>query len=306
MALGISLEVIADVAMVSGEYFVNVASRRYKMEFGTVKIMFDVSLVVVAVGCSWILAGRIDGVREGTLLTALLTGPLVRLMMPHLAFVKKWVAQGGHSRSVVIAHEDVPAHPVITIAREYGSGGHDIGKAVAEKLGIPFYDNAMIDMVAAESGFSADRVRDLDQRLPHGLLYEMITNDYSVTPEESLSAKDAVFVAQSRVIRRLAQQGPCVIVGRCSDYVLRDFSGCVNLYIRASADYKRRRAVDYYGVAPDKADARVSGVNSARAAHYAYYTGRKWDDIRNYDAVFDSSRLTTGEITDAIVAICGR
>lgn len=90
MAAGISLEVIADVSMVSGEYFVHVASRHFNKEFGTVKIMFDVSLVVLAVACSWLLAGHIDGVREGTLIAALLTGPLVKLIMPRLRFVSRW------------------------------------------------------------------------------------------------------------------------------------------------------------------------------------------------------------------------
>lgn len=90
MAAGVSLEVLADVAMVSGEYFVHVASDRFKIHFGTVKLMFDVSLVVIAVACSWMLAGQIDGIREGTLLAALLTGPLVKLFLPRLRFVERW------------------------------------------------------------------------------------------------------------------------------------------------------------------------------------------------------------------------
>lgn len=303
MGLGVSLEVIADVAMVSGEYFVNIASRRFKREFGTVKIMFDVSLVVIAVACSWILAGRIDGIREGTLIVALLTGPLVRLFMPRLDCVRKWLVPAAYNKSVTGPVADGTSHAVITIGREYGSGGHDIGEAVARQLGIPFYDNAMMEMVAHESGMTPKTVSDHDQRLPHGILYEMITHDYSVPVERSLSVKDALFVAQSRVIRRLASEGPCVIVGRCSDYVLRDMKTCINIFIHADIKYKAERAVASYGVAEERSESVVSQVDSARSAHYVYFTGKRWGDPRNYAAVFDSSRLSTDEIVASITAM---
>lgn len=305
MAMGVSLEVIADVSMVSGEYFVHIASQRFKRDFGTVKIMFDVSLVVIAVGCSWILAGRIDGVREGTLITALLTGPLVRLIMPHLKFVERW-EKGAQSIASVQSDSDETdgAHyPVITIAREYGSGGHEIGQMIAQRLGIPFYDNSMLEMVARESGVSESTVRDLDQRLPHGLLYEMITQEYPVQVERSLSTKDALFVAQSRVIRRLAAEGPCVIVGRCSDYVLRDNPHCIHIFLHASREYKESRAVSYYGISPDKATLQVARVNSARSNHYAYYTGKRWDDIRNYHMAIDTSKISPEEVCDSVCSL---
>ncbi|MCI9607720.1 MAG: cytidylate kinase family protein [Muribaculaceae bacterium] len=299
MAIGISLEVIADVSMVSGEYFVHIASQRFKKEFGVVKIMFDISLVVIAVGCSWILAGRIDGVREGTLLTALLTGPLVRLFMPRLAFVGRWESE--ESKIHTGATDSTgSSHCVITIAREYGSGGHDIGRMIAERLGIRFWDNTMMAMVAKESGFSEEKVREYDQRLPHSLLYEMVFDDYSVPVERSMSMKDALFVAQSRVIRRLADEGACVIVGRCSDYVLQDKPDCIHIYLHASTDYKIKRAIEYYSIPADKASATVAQTNSARAAHYAYYTGKRWDDTRNYHAVFDTSKMSAEAICDAV------
>lgn len=303
LGLGVSLEVVADVAMVSGEYFVNIASRRFKREFGTVKIMFDVSLVVIAVACSWILAGRIDGIREGTLIVALLTGPLVRLFMPRLDCVRKWLVPDADNTSETGPVADGTSHTVITIGREYGSGGHDIGEAVARQLDIPFYDNAMMEMVARESGMTPKAVSDHDQRLPHGILYEMITHDYSVPVERSLSLKDALFVAQSRVIRRLASDGPCVIVGRCSDYVLRDMKTCINVFIRADIKYKAARAVAGYGVAEERSESVVSQVDSARSAHYAYFTGKRWGDPRNYAAVFDSSRLSSTEIVASITAM---
>ncbi|MDE6377395.1 MAG: cytidylate kinase-like family protein, partial [Duncaniella sp.] len=171
------------------------------------------------------------------------------------------------------------------------------------ELNIPFYDNAMMEMVAKESGYSEDTVRDYDQKLPHSLLYEMITQDYSRPVERSLSKKDALFVAQSRVIRRLASQGPCVIVGRCSDFVLRDNPHAVNIFLHASADYKARRAVEYYGIAPDKAARHVAETNAIRRDHYAYYTDQTWGDAENYDAVFDTSSLPADAIVEAVKGI---
>lgn len=304
MATGISLEVIADVAMVSGEYFVHIASQRFKKEFGTVKIMFDVSLVVLAVGCSWILAGQIDGIREGTLIAAILTGPFVKLVMPRLRFVERWEAPAHPGKPDGTRNPEVqPNHTVITIARQYGSGGHEIGDMIAKRLGIPFYDNAMMEMVVRESGLSEQTVRDLDQRLPHGLLYEMVTQDFTVPLESKLSAKDALFVAQSRVIRRVAAQGSCVIVGRCADHVLRDNPNCIHLYLHASPAYKEARAISDYGIGHDKAALHVAKVNAARSAHYAYYTGKKWEDMRNYHMVFDTSKVSADAICEAVTAM---
>lgn len=302
MALGIALEVVADVCMNSGEYVLHIASRKFRREFGTLKIMFDVSLLLIAVGCSWIFAGRIDGVREGTVIVAVLTGPVVRLIMPRLKFIKRWITAGSptamHHAEATIGHSRV-----VTIGREYGSGGHEIGRRVAQTLGVPFYDNAMMEMVAAESGLSLDTVRDYDQRLPHSILYEMVTQNFSVPLEQSLSKKDALFVAQSRVIRRLATEGPCVIVGRCADYVLRDNPRVVNIFLRASHQYKISHAIADYGISPDRASEVVARTNSMRGDHYSYYTGKPWGDPRNYAAVFDTSLLDTDAIVDAIVGL---
>ncbi|MDE5788698.1 MAG: cytidylate kinase family protein [Bacteroidaceae bacterium] len=302
MGLGIALEVVADVCMNSGEYVLRIASRKLNKEFGTLKIMFDLSLVLLALGCSWLIAGRIDGVREGTLIVAVLTGPVVRFLRPRLKFIERW-EEAPTERLSGREEAETTHYPVITIGREYGSGGHDIGERIAKELGIPFYDNAMMEMVAKESGYSEATVRDYDQRLPHSLLYELITEDYSLPVERSLSKKDALFVAQSRVIRRLASEGPCVIVGRCSDFVLRDNPCAVNIFFHASADYKAHRAVEYYGIAAEKAARHVAESNAIRRDHYAYYTGKTWGEAKNYDAVFDTSSLPADAIVEAVKGI---
>ena len=303
MGLGIALEVLADVCMNSGEYVLQIASRKFRKEFGTLKIMFDVSLLLIAVGCSWIFAGRIDGVREGTVIVAVLTGPVVKLLLPHLRWIERWEKRPTVTISDSSDSSDTSDYKVITIGREYGSGGHEIGDKLARTLGIPFYDNTMMEMVAKESGFSIDTVRDYDQRLPHSLLYELITKDFSTPTERSLSKKDALFVVQSRVIRRLASEGPCVIVGRCADYVLADNPNAINIFLRASEEYKVKRAVEYYGIAPEAAAEKVSKMNSMRRDHYSYFTEKTWGDPKNYDAVYDTSRLSPEAIVHSVIAL---
>ncbi|MFR9620463.1 MAG: cytidylate kinase family protein [Rikenellaceae bacterium] len=293
LALGVALEVVADVTMVSGEYAVQIASRRFGREFGVLKMGLDISLVIVAVGVSLLFSGRIEGVGLGTVVAALLTGPFVRLMMPLLGWVHRWL--GG---DVVSERKDIAVSNsvVITISREYGSGGHLIGKQIAHNLGLSFYDSELITMVARESHFSESFVSEHEQNIPNRLLYQMILQDYEVPLEKSLSSADALFVAQSKVIRRVAAEGSCVIVGRCADYILKDFPHLLNIFIHADIESKVERAVEVYGLERDDAKEHVLRVDSARAQHYQNYVGRTWGDSRNYHLTFDSSTLSQREI----------
>lgn len=304
LALGICLEVVADVTMVSGEYFVHIASRRFKKEFGTVKIMFDISLVIIAAILSLSFSGRIDGLREGTIIAALLTGPFVRLISPHLQFIKRW--ETGGRIDVQITTNDEPVQQkspiVITISREYGSGGHLIGKQIADHLGIKFYDKELIRLAARESGFSEKFVSEKEQHLPSSLLYQMIMQDYEVPIEKSISPEDALFIAQSRVIRRLASQESCVIVGRCADHILRDFPHCIRIYLYADMTYKTERAVKEYGINPDTAENTINRINRARSMHYYHFTGNRWEDMRNYHIACDTGTMGSDQICSMIEA----
>lgn len=304
LALGICLEVAADVTMISGEYFVRIASKRFNREFGQVKIMFDVSLVVLAVILSLILSGHIDGVREGTIIVALLTGPFVKLLAPYLKFVTSWETGG----KVTISTEQVPltvdqAPIVITIAREYGSGGHDIGKRIADDLGIKYYDNQLIALAAQESGMTESDITAKEQSINPNLLMRMVMQDYEAPIEKSLSSSDSLFVATNRVIRRVAQQGDCVIVGRCSDWILRDMPNCVNIFIHANMDYKVKRAIASYGLKEATAVQEIERINKARAAHYQHYTGKRWNDINNYHLTCDTSRISSEQVCVMIEAL---
>ncbi len=303
LALGISLEVVADVTMVSGEYTVQIASKRFKAQFGTMKIAFDVTLVVIAVALSFILSGHIEGLREGTVIVALLTGPFVRLISPWLDFLRRWEVSGSTSVAEEI-HAGL-SHTVITISREYGSGGHMIGERLAKALGYKFYDSELITLVAKEAGFTENFVRKNEQSLPGNMLLQMILQDYGAPLEKSLSPADALFVAQSRVIRRIAAEGPCVIVGRCADYILKDYPDVLKIFLHADMSSKAKRVTEQYGITPEKALPEIERINKSREEHYHHYTGNHWGDIRNYNLTFDTGRFGIDRVCAIIQSLVG-
>lgn len=205
-----------------------------------------------------------------------------------------------HSSSVA-----APAHypPVITISREYGSGGHQIGKALAKELGITFYDKELITLVAKESGFSEEFISQNEQKMPSALLYQMVMQDYEAPLDKSLSYDDALFVAQSRVIRRLAAEKPCVIVGRCADYILRDRPHTLHIFLFGDMKSKTERVISEYGISAAQAPGKITQVDKSRKEHYFHYTGRQWGDSRNYHATFNTSLISTTQVTEALKRI---
>lgn len=299
LALGICLEVIADVTMISAEYTIQFATLRFKKNFGNIKIVFDVTLVVLAILISWLLSGRVEGVREGTILAALITGPFVRFIMPRMAFVRQWLSSPTVSRQNT-AGQTTSNPLVITVSREYGSGGHSVGKEIARNLGIAFYDKELITLVAKESSFSEDFIRQNEQKLPQSLLYQMIMQDYEAPLDKSLSYDDALFVAQSRVIRHIASEHSCVIVGRCADYILKERPNTIHLFVCADMPHKTSRAIKEYGISPEEAMETIARTDKARKNHYFHYTGRQWGDPHNYHATFDTGLVSTGLITTFI------
>lgn len=299
LAFGICLEVIADVTMISAEYTIQFATMRFKKDFGTIKIGFDVTLVLFAIFCSWTLGGKIEGVREGTIIAALITGPFVRLIMPRLIFIKHWLADAD---SKVIETEKQSQHYplVITISREYGSGGHQVGELIAKLLGISFYDKELITLVAKESKFSEDFISQNEQKLPSSLLYQMILQDYEAPLDKSLSYDDALFVAQSRVIRRIASEQSCVIVGRCANYILKDRPNTINIFLYASMSHKIERAVEEYKISVENAPNIIFSTDKARKEHYFHYTGQNWGDSRNYNVTFDTGMIPLKQVAEII------
>lgn len=293
LGLGVSLEVIAHVVMLSGEAFVQAISVKKKKEFGIVKILFDTSLMLLAVVASLILFRAVIGVREGTVIAAFLVGMFARYDNKRLSFLNRYLQPVSVESLEPLAALDKAGHQhiVITIAREYGSGGREIGQRLSQRLGIPFFDRELIEMAAQENGMNADFVATHEQNIPSHLLYEMIMQDFTAPIEQSLSFDDALFVTQSKIIRKLASDQSCIIVGRCADFVLRDFDNCLKVFVHADYEHKLQRIVQEYGERPEVAREKLKYVDKGRANHYRTYTDRIWNEASHYDLCLNSSLL---------------
>ena len=183
---------------------------------------------------------------------------------------------------------------IITISRQYGSGGRFIGRKLAEALDIPFYDKELITMSAEESGMSKEIFEKADEKAANSLLYTLSMNAYplhGMAGVPDLPLNDKVFLVQSEVIRKLAAKGPCVIVGRCADYVLRENPNCVNVYIYSDMEDRVSRATTYYNLSADRAQEQIQKTDKKRAAYYNFYTNLKWGRAENYDLSLNSAKI---------------
>lgn len=175
---------------------------------------------------------------------------------------------------------------VITISRQYGSGGHEIGKKLAEALGIPCYDNELISLAASDSGIKADLFQSAEIIPANNFLYSLSMLGPS-TEIYGIPLNEKIFNVQSNVIRRLASSGPCVLIGRCADYVLKDFDNCIHIFISASLSTRVRRAVSQYHIPEEGAERKVIKTDKSRETYYNYHTGLKWGHPSNYDMILN-------------------
>lgn len=174
---------------------------------------------------------------------------------------------------------------VVTISREFGSGGRTIGRKLAEELGIPCYDAELIQQLARESGFSEDYIRDAGEYAPGGYLSLLSNRAFALTNE------DVLWELQYKVITDLAEKGPCVIVGRCADYILRDTADCLKVFIHADMDFRAKRIVEVYGEREQSPEQRLKDKDKRRAAYHRFYTNMKWGHAQNYHICLDSGKL---------------
>ena len=191
---------------------------------------------------------------------------------------------------------------LITISREFGSGGRLIGKRLAEKLDIPYYDKELLDRIAEESGFSKEMIVEAEKKAKNSFLYSLASAmGTGEAGPESLSLNERFFLAQFDTIRRIADEGSCVIVGRCADYVLRGMPEATNVFIYAEEADKIKRSVQEYGVPEDSVKKLMKDTDKARANYYSYHTGRKWGDHVNYNLSIDSGYIEIEDIVDLII-----
>ena len=184
---------------------------------------------------------------------------------------------------------------VITISREFGSGGRTIGKKTAEALGIPCYDRELLEKIAKESGFDEKYIQEAGEYAPGGFLAAAFS--HSATGPNNA---DYLWNIQYKIISQLAQEGPCVIVGRCADYVLRDKADCLRVFIHADMDFRAKRIVEVYGEREESPEQRLRDKDKRRAAYHRFYTDMKWGHAQNYDITLNSGRVGIDKCVEII------
>ena len=222
LGFGVYMEVVADVVMLPGESFVRAIVQTWNTNFGTTKIIFDSSMSVIAGVLSFLFFGKLNGVREGTVIAALLVGFIARLFGKHLEFVKPYL-------------------------------------------------------------FPEEYAAKKEEPMANSLLYDLFNQMYQSGNEEEEAPKDKIYEAEAEVIRKLAEKGKCVIIGRCSDYILRDNSRVLKVFFTAPIESRIRRVMKRLGVEAKDAQHKIHREDKMRADNYHYYTGRIWGAAANFD-----------------------
>ena len=184
---------------------------------------------------------------------------------------------------------------IITISREFGSGGRTIGRKVAEKLGIPCYDAELIQKIAQESGFTENYIKEAGEYAPGGFLASALSNRAFGPTNE-----DYLWNIQYQVITELAEKGSCVIVGRCADYILKDKADCLTMFIHADMAFRANRIVSVYGEREESPEQRLKDKDKRRAAYHRFYTNMKWGRAQNYHLCLDSGVLGIDKCVETI------
>lgn len=195
---------------------------------------------------------------------------------------------------------------VYTIGREFGSAGLFVGKALAEKLGIKFYDKELLAEAAKHSGFCEEIFENHDEKPTNSFLYSLVMDTYSfggysATPSLDMPLNHKIFLAQFDAIKKIAAENDCVIVGRCADYALADNPDCLKIFIKADLTYKIAKVSKEFNLSENKARELINKTDKQRASYYNYYTSKRWGDSKSYDLCLDSGRLGIDGCVEMII-----
>lgn len=184
---------------------------------------------------------------------------------------------------------------IITIGRQYGSGGREIGEKLAKRLNIPFYDKELLSRAAKESGFCQEMIENHDERPTNSFLYNLVMDTYSFGYNSSsfvdMPISHKIFLAQFDTIKKIANEGACVIVGRCADYALAEYENCVHVFIHADEEHRVKRIMERNNLSESKARDAINKKDKQRQSYYNYYSSKKWGRSDTYDLSINSARL---------------
>lgn len=184
---------------------------------------------------------------------------------------------------------------VVTIARGYGSGGRTIGKMLAQSLGIHYYDRELLRLASDESGINEELFAKADEKLKSSLLYKIARNIYNgelIPPDsDDFVSNENLFNYQAKVIQELAETESCVIVGRCADFVLKDYKNAIRIFVHAPMENCIKNVQNLSSISKKDAEKKIINIDKHRSEYYTYFTGREWDNAKNYDICLNSGEL---------------
>ncbi|MBQ3657192.1 MAG: cytidylate kinase family protein [Bacteroidales bacterium] len=303
IGIGVSVQVRCRTLLLAGEGMISAIARIMKKEYGKVKIFCDIFLVLIGLIFSFLFFGfwRFDMIGFGTLFSAVYVGFVVRFVAKHTPWLETFFATDTVAEDpLVFETKEINTLPlVITIARMHGSGGHEIGQKVAERLGIKFYDKEIINKTAETLGISKKDVEDKDQFISNASFLEYIITDNGISKEKFSGRDGAIFLEQSRIIKEAAMES-CVIIGRCADYILKDRPCCLNIFIRSNEDFAVKMVTGRTQLSENQAREVIRIKNRARANHYEKYTGLQWQNPDHYDIVINTAKIGIDTSVDLI------
>lgn len=194
---------------------------------------------------------------------------------------------------------------IITVSRQFGSGGRTIAKKIASELGITYYDKEIVNRIAKETGFSEEYISEAGEYAfsRRSFLFSLaVTNSYTHNPGE-LSIPDKIYIMQNNIINDLAEKEPCVIVGRCADYILREREDCLHTFFYADKDFRIQHVIENYGETEVPTEKRLKEKDDKRKVYYRHYTGREWGDVRNYHVSMNSGVIGLDACAEAVVSM---
>lgn len=298
-AVGVSCQVVADVVMLSTEAFVKALSDVSKKEFSWIKLFFDVFMAAVAIALSFLLLGRLESVREGTLIIVLLVGPVSHYFTKRLSFTN-YVFE---NESELVFEPKLKISNskriVITVTSEAGSGGRIIARILGIKLKIPVYDKELVDLIAQEGGFTKRFVQAHNEILYRSTAEAFIQNNFSVENFHSKSYT-RLYEAQERVISKLAERQNCIIVGHCSNFILKDNKNVMNILITADMKNRITYISEKYGLNRHDSQKKIRRQDHNTWEFYLHFTNQDWKDSGNYHLCLNSSLFGYEETADII------
>ncbi len=304
MAFGVFLTLQGRVGTMSADGIARAINTIVKKDFGLVKMSTDVTYVVIAIILNVVFIHQLVSVREATVISALFTGPIITFFSQHLTAFARFILPENfrEAESEEKNKEEISSHKisntaeavkgtgfVITIAREYGSGGREIGRQIAQELGIAYFDSQIISMMTQEGGYSAEEVEKQGESVNSAALAAFYSAYTGTTSDEDRSNIDKMFAVEQRVVREIAASGDCVIVGRLANWILRDRENTLNIFIRAMLEDKTSHVMQRDNMNKSAAQSQIIKVEHERREHCRYCTHTEWDDARNYDITMNTS-----------------